>query len=551
MFSMRSYLALLAVLAPSSLLSAQSLLFHVDGYSASDDFGTSVAPVGDVNGDGRLDFLVGAPREFGAGTARLLSGIGGAELQRFTGSNIDDRFGHAVAGAGDVDGDGVPDIVVGAPDADSGGTESGLIRVFSGRSYAEIRTIDGQTPNDFFGRAVDGGHDANGDGFDDLLVGAPGEFGTGTAYAISGRDGATIWRWNGDAIGDEFGGSVAFAGDVDGDGYADAAIGAHLNDSGGTDSGRVRVFSGRTGSELYTVDGSTFDDRFGFCVRAAGDVDRDGIPDLIVGAPIEFGVGTVYLLAGRTGAVLRRLTGDDLGDRFGHAVSALGDLDLDGYADYVVGAPEDDNNGAQSGSVRVFSGRLGLELRTWNGAAADDQFGFDVAGVDVDDDGFADIVAGVPFSDVGGPESGRVSVYDLGRTGVPARVEFFGNACAGSNGHLPRIDHRGRPVLGRSMDLLLRGARASSPALLSLGMRQDFPLDGLGFTGCRSLALIGGTFLSSATNANGMAALNGIPVPAAPYLVGAAVACQWVVIDLGANAGGATASNGLELVLGS
>jgi hypothetical protein len=538
-----------ALLSPSA--AAQGLVYHVDGNSANDDFGTSVAPIGDLNGDGRIDFLVGAPREFGSGTAFVRSGLDGSQLFRFVGDVVGDRFGHAVAGAGDVDGDGHPDAIVGAPDNANAGPDGGMVRMFSGRDGSVIRSIDGPTANDRFGRSVGGGGDADADGYDDVVVGAPVEFGTGTAHVLSGRNGSSIWRFNGDAIGDEFGHSVAFVGDVDGDGFADIAVGAHLNANSGPNGGLVRVFSGRTGNPLYTVDAPSADDRFGYSVRGAGDVDLNGVPDVLVGAPVEFGTGTAFVLDGRTGAVLRKLHGDDIGDRFGHSVGGAGDVDGDGYADFLVGAPEDDDTGANAGSVRLLSGRTGAPLRTWFGDAAGDQFGFDVALVDVDGDGFEEAVGGVPFSDVGGPESGRVSVYDHGAAGTPARVRAFGNGCPGSNGKLPRSDHRGRPFLGRTIDILLRGGTSNRAVLISFAARESIALGAFGYPGCHALALTNGAFLSGVTDANGMAALRGIPIPNAPILIGVALACQWVVGDRAANAGGATTSNGLELVFGN
>jgi FG-GAP repeat len=158
----------------------------------------------------------------------------------------------------------------------------------------------------------------------------------------------------GDSAGDQFGWSVAGAGDVNKDGYADVVVGARFDDNKGKNSGSARVFSGKDGKVLYTFDGDRAYDQFGAAVAGAGDVDRDGYADLLIGMPYA-SYGGARVLSGKTGAVLQTFRGDGALDYFGWSVAAVGDVNKDGRVDFVVGAPYDDNNGGASGSARVLS----------------------------------------------------------------------------------------------------------------------------------------------------------------------------------------------------
>ena len=145
-------------------------------------------------------------------------------------------------------------------------------------ALSQIYTFDGDSAGDELGRSVSGAGDVNGDGFDDLIVGFRG------ARVFSGADGSIIYTFHGDSAGDQFGYSVSGAGDVNGDGFDDLIVGAQGDDNNGTTSGSARVLSGVDGSILYTFNGDSASDWFGNSVSGAGDVDGDGYADLIVGA---------------------------------------------------------------------------------------------------------------------------------------------------------------------------------------------------------------------------------------------------------------------------
>ena len=160
--------------------------------------------------------------------------------------------------------------------------------VLSGADGSVLYNFDGDSTGDRFGISVSGASDVNGDGFDDLIVGAYQDDNNGTdsgsARVLSGFDGSFLYNFDGDSAGDEFGWSVSGVGDVNGDGIADLIVGARRDEKNGINSGAARVLSGSDGSVIYNFEGDSTDDRFGFSVSGAGDVNGDGVSDFIVGA---------------------------------------------------------------------------------------------------------------------------------------------------------------------------------------------------------------------------------------------------------------------------
>ena len=257
-----------------------------------------VAVAGDVNGDGKADFIVGARRDdpagggLDAGSAYVFSGADGSLLYQVTGDTAGDEFGVSVSIAGDVNGDGRADFIVGAHLGDpvGGGSNAGSAYVFSGADGSILYHRTGDSVEDRFGWSVSGAGDVNGDGRADFIVGAthddPAGIDSGSAYVFSGADGSLLYQVTGDTSFDFFGYSVSGAGDVNGDGRADFIVGAYLDDpaGGGEAAGSAYVFSGADGSLLYQRTGDTASDQFGWSVAGAGDVNGDGKADFIVGA---------------------------------------------------------------------------------------------------------------------------------------------------------------------------------------------------------------------------------------------------------------------------
>jgi len=339
-----------------------------DGDSAGEEFGGSVSGAGDVNGDGFDDLIVGAEFDNNngedSGSARVISGIDGSTLYNLNGDSANDQFGTSVSGAGDVNGDGFADLIVGARFDDNNGTDSGSARVISGVDGSILYNFDGDSAFASFGTSVSGAGDVNDDGFADLIVGASlGENNgilSGSAWVFSGVDGSVLHRFAGDSSSDLFGECVSGAGDVNGDGFADLIVGAVGDDNNGDRSGSARVFSGSDGSVLYNFDGSSTRNLLGRSVSGAGDVNDDGFADLIVGAigdgDDNFFNGTTRVYSGSDGSVLHTFGGDPNSSNFGISVSSAGDVNGDGVADVMVGA---DRGGANDGGyARVFISKI-------------------------------------------------------------------------------------------------------------------------------------------------------------------------------------------------
>ncbi|GAB5495017.1 MAG: integrin alpha [Phycisphaerales bacterium] len=381
-------------------------LYTFYGDTDNDSFGFSVSTAGDVNQDGYDDLIVGAPRGHVNGIARVYSGVDGNELYTFQGDSPSDWFGYSVSSAGDVNGDGFDDLVVGAALDDNNGVSSGSARVFSGVDGSTLFTFNGGSSSNEFGYSVSGAGDVNGDGFDDIIVGerycctsGGSEGRDGYAYVFSGADGSVLHSFNGSSDPSAFGSIVSDAGDVNGDGFADLLLGEYPDSTNGRNAGRASVLSGADGSILFNVYGDNDHDFLGGSVSNAGDVNGDGIPDFIVGANGNdtngsFS-GSARVHSGYDGSVLYTYYGDDTGDSMGLSVSGAGDVNSDGFSDFVIGANHDDNNGQSSGSVRLYSGYDGAELAIFVGDNSNDQFGRTLSSAgDVNGDGFDDILVG-------------------------------------------------------------------------------------------------------------------------------------------------------------
>jgi hypothetical protein len=337
-----------------------SVLFTRIGLNDDDHFGFSVDVAGDVDGDTWQDLIVGSPNAkyiFNRpGMTHVYSLKTGLTLAAWVGDADGDEFGRSVAGGFDAQNDGHADLVVGAPSGNPiAGGPSGYVRTFSGIDDSVINTHVGTHPGGDLGRSVAVCGDVNNSGSVDYVAGSPGAFaGSGMIEVWDGATGTTIWTRNGSQVLEAFGTSVAGGLDANGNGYDDVVVGAPFNSVGGSNSGAVLMFDGLTGlSTGFFVTGSTLDN-FGQAVGVMDDVDGDGIPDVIAGSNKNY----VSVIGSDTEVVQFTAFGDDPGDGFGRAVARAGDLNGDGTPDLVVGAPFDANQGGatRAGMARVISG---------------------------------------------------------------------------------------------------------------------------------------------------------------------------------------------------
>ena len=352
----------------------------------------------------------------------------------FTGESADDWFGYEVASAGDVDNDGYDDLIVGAPISFFYENDPGWAYVFSGLTGDTIHVFTGEAAADRFGGSVASAGDVNNDGYADLIVSAfrnsASDTIAGRAYVFSGQTGDTLYVFTGEAAEDVFGLSVASAGDVNNDGFDDLIVGAFGNDAGGSRAGRAYVFSGLNGDTLHIFTGEAEGDLFGNSVAAAGDVNNDGFDDLIVGAVWNdaggSNAGRAYVFSGQTGDTLFIFTGNQEFDEFATSVASAGDVNNDGFDDLIVGAHRNDAGGNAAGRAYVFSGQSGDTLYVFTGEEGD-YLGHSVASAgDVNNDGFNDLIVGAFLADGVDSNAGRAYVFS-GQTGSTIYV-FTGEA---------------------------------------------------------------------------------------------------------------------------
>ena len=419
------------------------------------DYGLPVASAGDVNGDGYGDVIVGAPHydagEVDEGRAFVYygtsTGLSPTPNWIAESNQAGALFGYPVSTAGDVNGDGYADVIVGAQNYDAAGTtDAGRAYVYfgsaSGLSTTPNWTATGDQTGDQFGVAVDTAGDINGDGYADIIVGANtydnGETDEGRAYVYYGSpSGPRVtpdWMAEVDHAGAYFGSYLGTAGDVNGDGYADVIIGAWGYDHV---FGYFGSASGLSNTPNWTAVGDQSGSRFG-TVSTAGDVNGDGYADVIVGADrytgANFQEGRAFVYYGSASGPSTTpnwtVSGGQWGAWLGHGVSTAGDVNGDGYGDVIVGAQAYDNDQTNEGRAWIYYGSAsGLETTpAWTAESnrENSAFGYEVSTAgDVDGDGYADVIVGDYYYTNVEAHEGAAFVYHGGPDGLSTTADWM------------------------------------------------------------------------------------------------------------------------------
>ncbi len=299
---------------------------------------------GDVNNDGTEDIIIGY-EEFGVYKAGVYSGSTGEFIYQYLFVNSAYKFGFAVSDGGDINNDGYADYIIGAPGWDiATDLNIGKVFVYSGLDGSILLEFDGENPASNFGAKVIGGKDINNDSIPDIIIYAPNKDGLtdsiGSVFVYSGTDGSLIYRFDSEQIGDNFGTALSLAGDIDNDGAEDFIIGASTYTPDSISIGKVYIFSGATGDTLYAISGDSTKTSLGASVSDAGDVDNDGFDDFLISAKYtnQYWHERVILFSGQTGTIINNfLAGDIKWSNFGSNISKGGDINNDGTADIIIG----------------------------------------------------------------------------------------------------------------------------------------------------------------------------------------------------------------------
>ena len=372
-------------------------------------------------------------------------------------NQVSAQFGYSVAGAGDVNGDGYTDALIGAYNYSNGASSEGRVYLYlgasTGLSTTPLWTAESNQAGAWFGYSVAGAGDLNGDGFSDIIVGAPlydnGEVTEGRVYvylgSASGPSEAPSWTVESNQAGAWLGVSVASAGDVNGDGYSDIIIGASFYDNGEADEGRAYLYLGSSigvsSSAEWIGESQQASAEYGLSVSSAGDVNKDGYSDVIIGAQSydngSNDQGMAYLYLGSSMGLSSSATwtaeSDQANGYFGRSVSKAGDINGDGYSDVIVGAQGYSNGESNEGRAYLYLGSASGLLTTAAWTAESNQanayYGRKVSDAgDLNRDGFSDIAVGAFFYDNGESNEGRVYVYLGSSSGLSTSAAWIGES---------------------------------------------------------------------------------------------------------------------------
>lgn len=382
------------------------------GSAVGDQTGTALAGIGDVNSDGVGDYLVGSPFDDTLGSnfgkVTIYSGATHTPFTTIFGAAQDARLGLDACGLNHLDGTPTNQFVVVSQVAVSGSSTTGVLSVRSGSTGAVLFSITGGGAQPIFGTKVSGGGDINNDGTPDFLVGATTAGGLEQVIAFSGLNGSVIHTITAPTPLVQFGFSFDIAGDANGDGFDDIVVGSPLDAFGGTAS----IYSGFDGSLLQYIVTQQSLALFGNSVSYAGDVNKDGFDDVLVGAPFGDITGA-RVHSGFDGSLLRVIDGINQFDGYGAFVDHAGDVDGDGYEDHLIGRAEPNSIfGTATGSLHIVSGRDGKELCATYTSTFEDAYGAGATSIgDISGDLVPDFIVAANLDDGAGIDTGAAYVF--------------------------------------------------------------------------------------------------------------------------------------------
>lgn len=400
------------------------------------NFGQALVAVTDVDGDGVRDLAVGHPGySLKRGRVELYSGASGKYLWALQKGIFGERMGESLANLGDQDGDGFDELLVGAPSNDIGFTDAGAVYVVNSKTGAFLAELHGTAEGEAFGAILSEVPDQDGDGKADFLVSAPGATsgpeGAGRVNLFSSIDNTSAAVYAGSQLGEGLGGGLGWVEDLNGDGRAELLLGAPGYDatSSGSNEGAVFAYSTTTSVPLFTLTGPEPGAFYGAALMGLEDLDADGLAEVAVGMPMyKGGRGALWVQSLATSAVLKEVLGEKFTDHLGASVASAGQADGFGGSDIATGT-----DGTGAGYVRLI-GLPGLDdIGLVDAVDKGTGFGAAIADLgDVNGDSLSDLATGAPLEVLGASqETGSVFVSTLAKGPVVLSVDGVHSTLAG------------------------------------------------------------------------------------------------------------------------
>jgi hypothetical protein len=461
--------------------------------------GEQAVTLGDLDGDGITDLLMGMPTAstgllFQNGSVMAVSGAWGTPIWLAQGGADNEMLGAELKILVDLDSDSTPEIASLSPEASSNGLyQNGILTVLSGANGSTHWRKEGTQGFEYVAQAAKAGADLNADGVAEILVRAPGGstggwLDNGWAEMLSGADGSSLWRVEGSAHGMNFGATSIRIDDVDSDGQADFALSAPgASALGLVENGRVEAFSAMTGASLWFLNGPVNYGRLGTGLASTEDWNADTHPDLITGLSSADTLGRIdngYLLAldAQNGALIWRKDGAVSGEQMGTTVLQTEDFSGDGIGDLLLGSQFADVGGLlNNGEILGLDGTNGAVLWSVSGTESEELLGKDmVTRPDIDGDGGRDFLAFSPFSDTQGlRDNGLVKAFNMSDGSLIWRYDGGRDGSRTGTTRLLSFDHDRDGV----QDLILGsgvtdfGAYRGNGAVIALSVGRTLTLD--------------------------------------------------------------------------